>query len=407
MGMEMSDVSALPLRSVGDAPVPVQMGLSLDGVAGAAGGLAPGGPLAARFVVPPFTVLDARQGYWQERKRAWLGLGIRSELGRGAIHLGLSAEVEAYRRGEGEYAKDGPAKSYGSGGPATPSAARPAWRGQGKTNLLVPGGAGTNSAWAASGSAARKYGQQSLNAAVGHDTGANANESGTSVFDPVLCELMYRWFCPPGGAVLDPFAGGSVRGVVASWLGYAYTGIDLRPQQVAANQQQGATILSAGHRQPAWLTGDSRGLPALVPQGAAYDFVFTCPPYHDLERYSDDPRDLSNAGGYAAFLDGLGQCLRAAMGLLRADRLGAVVVGNVRDGRGALRDLCGDTTRLMAEAGYGLFNDAVLVTMAGSLPVRVSGQFDGGRKLGRSHQTILVYAKGDPRAAARACGGGA
>jgi hypothetical protein len=42
------------------------------------------GSLAERFGVPPFTVLDARQGYWQDRKRAWLSLGIQSELGRGA-----------------------------------------------------------------------------------------------------------------------------------------------------------------------------------------------------------------------------------------------------------------------------------------------------------------------------------
>jgi hypothetical protein len=39
--------------------------------------------LADRFGVPPFSVLDARQGYWQDRKRAWLSLGIQSELGRG------------------------------------------------------------------------------------------------------------------------------------------------------------------------------------------------------------------------------------------------------------------------------------------------------------------------------------
>ena len=32
--------------------------------------------LAERFVIPPFSVLDARQGYWQDRKRAWLGLGM-------------------------------------------------------------------------------------------------------------------------------------------------------------------------------------------------------------------------------------------------------------------------------------------------------------------------------------------
>ena len=53
------------------------------------GGKAPSDPeaarrtLAERFGVPPFSVLDARQGYWQERKRAWLALGIESELGRG------------------------------------------------------------------------------------------------------------------------------------------------------------------------------------------------------------------------------------------------------------------------------------------------------------------------------------
>lgn len=43
--------------------------------------------LAERFGVPPFSVLDARQGYWQDRKRAWLALGIQSELGRGGGHL--------------------------------------------------------------------------------------------------------------------------------------------------------------------------------------------------------------------------------------------------------------------------------------------------------------------------------
>jgi ParB-like chromosome segregation protein Spo0J len=39
--------------------------------------------LAERFGIPPFSVLDARKGWWQDRKRAWIDLGIRSELGRG------------------------------------------------------------------------------------------------------------------------------------------------------------------------------------------------------------------------------------------------------------------------------------------------------------------------------------
>jgi hypothetical protein len=51
-----------------------------NGGAPAGGGL---GSLADRFGVVPFSVLNAREGWWQDRKRAWLALGIQSELGRG------------------------------------------------------------------------------------------------------------------------------------------------------------------------------------------------------------------------------------------------------------------------------------------------------------------------------------
>lgn len=73
----------------------VDMGLTgFDGDALAAAlgiGAAPAAPedsilkvkLADRFGVPPFSVLRAAEGWWQDRKRAWLALGIQSELGRG------------------------------------------------------------------------------------------------------------------------------------------------------------------------------------------------------------------------------------------------------------------------------------------------------------------------------------
>lgn len=50
--------------------------------------------LAGRFVIPPFSVLSARDGEWQKRKRAWISLGIESELGRGeGITWGDSEEI--------------------------------------------------------------------------------------------------------------------------------------------------------------------------------------------------------------------------------------------------------------------------------------------------------------------------
>ncbi len=59
--------------------------------------------LAEKFGVPPFSVLDARQGYWQERKRAWLALGIQSELGRGENLQGLSESNDEYRYNKNDF----------------------------------------------------------------------------------------------------------------------------------------------------------------------------------------------------------------------------------------------------------------------------------------------------------------
>lgn len=55
-------------------------------------------------------------------------------------------------------------------------------------------------------------------------------------------------------------------------------------------------------------------------------------------------------------------------------------------------------------AENAVWNDAMLVTAVGSLPIRTGRQFTAARKLGRTHQSVLVFVKGDPRHATEACG---
>lgn len=61
---------------------------------------APSANLAERFGIPPFSVFEARKGWWQDRKRAWLDLGIRSELGRGAAPGGAPRPLDRGWSGE-------------------------------------------------------------------------------------------------------------------------------------------------------------------------------------------------------------------------------------------------------------------------------------------------------------------
>lgn len=224
--------------------------------------------------------------------------------------------------------------------------------------------------------------------------------SGTSIFDPVLCELAYRWFCPPGGQIIDPFAGGSVRGIVASKLGRRYFGCELRAEQVAANQDQAARICD--DPMPEWHIGDSR---QIVDHAGDIegDFLFSCPPYADLEVYSDDPADLSTLA-YAEFRDAYFQIVAEAAKLLRPDRFACFVVGEVRGKDGAYYGFVPDTIEAFRRAGLAYYNEAILVTAAGSLPIRAGKQFEATRKLGKTHQQVLVFVKGDAKRATDAIG---
>jgi hypothetical protein len=230
--------------------------------------------------------------------------------------------------------------------------------------------------------------------------GMAAGQSGTSIFDPVLCELAYRWFCPPGGTVLDPFAGGSVRGVVASVLGRSYVGIDLSARQIAANEVQAARI--CGEPAPRWIVGDSRNVDQLA-AGLAVDFVFSCPPYADLEIYSDDPADLSTLA-YDEFRTAYSEIIAKSAALLKPDRFACFVVGEVRGKDGGYYGLIPDTIAAFRAAGLKFYNEGILVTAAGSLPIRAAKQFEASRKLGKTHQNVLVFCKGDPRKATAAIG---
>ena len=98
-------------------------------------------------------------------------------------------------------------------------------------------------------------------------------QNSTSIFDPVLCECMYRWFTKEDDKILDCFAGGSVRGIVASKLKRNYTGIDISKNQIEHNKLQGSKICES--HIPNWICDNALNVDKLDEK---YDFLFSCPP---------------------------------------------------------------------------------------------------------------------------------
>ena len=326
--------------------------------------------LAARFLFVPFSVLDQNRGEWRARKALWNTL-FNSTRGRG---------------GEGPVVKEAGVGVLQNRGLLTlpPSGRDPQFYKQ-KNEVERELGRKLDTR-----EFERFYYKPPENA-------SGLAETGTSTFDPVLAEVVYRWWGLPGGSVLDPFAGGSVRGIVCSALRQHYTGVDLRPEQVEENREQWArveSVLPPAVPAPRWIEGDSSRLVASVPDDARFDLVFSCPPYFDLEVYSDDPRDLSTQG-WEEFLRGYRAAITSSVNRLRDNRFAVFVVGEVRDPRGLYRNFVGETVRAFLDAGMSLYNEAILVSGGAGTAVRVGRPFSRYRKLGKVHQNILVFYKGD------------
>ena len=98
----------------------------------------------------------------------------------------------------------------------------------------------------------------------------------------------------------------------------------------------------------------------------------------------------------ADFIAAYRAIVASSIAKLRDNRFAAFVVGDIRDSKGFYRNFVSDTITAFQDAGAMLYNEAILVTAVGSLPIRIGRQFSGGRKLGKTHQQLLVFYKGDP-----------
>ena len=218
-------------------------------------------------------------------------------------------------------------------------------------------------------------------------------ESNVSIFDPTLCEIMYDWFSPKNGKVLDPFAGGSVRGIVAEEMGRDYLGIDLSISQVEANKIQSD--------KPLWICGDSEEILDDI-HNNHYDFIFTCPPYYDLEIYSKDKNDLSNMS-VNSFDEKYKSILQKSVQKLSNNRFFGIVVSEVREpsvtgkySSGKYRGLVRKTIDILEEVGLEFYNDMILFNSQHQASRVGKVYFERNRKISSIHQNILIFVKGNP-----------
>ena len=276
-------------------------------------------PLAERFITPPFSIWDAKQWYWLNRKRVWREL--------------IKDNWES--RENTLFSKD-----------SQDRLALMLWRWS-KAKIV----------------------------------------SGVSILDPVLAECINRFFCIDWWTTFDPFAWDSVFWYVSWYTWHKFRWIELRKEQAELNQQRCSD---------AWLdciyyNDTSENMDEYIEDNSV-DMVFSCPPYWNLERYSDDPKDLSTMSK-DDFYYTIKWILTNTYKKLKDDSFAVMVIWEVRDKWWEYINFVWETIKIMMDAWYKYYNEIILATPLSSAVVRAWRMFNHWRKICKIHQNVLVFYK--------------
>ena len=212
-----------------------------------------------------------------------------------------------------------------------------------------------------------------------------------SILDPVLSEIVCHWFTPNKNAkCFDCFAGDTVFGYVCATMGNKFTGIELRKEQADFNNERVKGLNAK------YICDDGRNVLKHIAENTQ-DLFFSCPPYFDLEVYSDLENDASNQDSYEEFYAILDSAFTNAIKCLKENRFAVVVCGDVRNKKtGEYYNFPNDIINTFKRNGMMLYNNIKLLTPLGTAMLRAN-KYMVYRKTAHIYQDVLVFYKGDQK----------
>lgn len=215
---------------------------------------------------------------------------------------------------------------------------------------------------------------------------------GVSVFDSCLADILTQWFTPEttNNKIIDPFSGDSIIGYVSSKKNNQFTGIELRKEQCKINNQRIQNFSKSKY-----INDDAQNVLDHIPK-KSQDLLISCPPYYNLEVYSDLENDASNQETYEEFYKILDTAFTNAIQTLKENRFAAIVIGNIRDENGFYYNITGDIINTFQKNNMLLYNWLILKNSTGGAALRAKRNMKT-RKMVKTHQDILIFYNGNPQ----------
>ena len=138
--------------------------------------------------------------------------------------------------------------------------------------------------------------------------------------------------------------------------GHNFTGIELRQEQVDINNR----VIEGRDLPIRYICDDGQNVAAHFSPDSQ-DMLFSCPPYYDLEVYSDKENDASNQDTYEGFIGILRNAFSRAITCLERKPLCRYRRGRcTQQENGRIYNFVDDVKRIFCDNGMLLYNELIL-----------------------------------------------
>ena len=215
-----------------------------------------------------------------------------------------------------------------------------------------------------------------------------------SEFSPLLAQRIVEYWSDEDDLIIDPFAGRGTRVLVAKAMDRRSIGLDISWEFISHINNKAADKRSLedfiDDREiyvPMAVHTDSRFMP--IPDETA-DFIYSCPPYWNIEKYEHRDGQLADIDDYKEFLREMGNIFKECYRILKNGKFMVIVVQDFRLWK-KFYALGAHTVQEIENAGFAMYDNVIrsyTTNLAAKIPDAKAQKFTV-----KMHEYVIVARK--------------